>query len=217
VASGRVALDGRIVRNPDRWIDLRSSKLLLDGSVVRRRRDVTLAMNKPAGYITTRKDERSRATVYDLLGEMRDWVFPVGRLDRETTGLLLFTNDTALGEALTNPDSHVLKTYLVEVDRPLQESDVRRMEEGMALDDRTQLRPAAVARTPAGPTEFELTIHEGKNRQVRRMCEALGYRVRRLHRIRIGSLRLGLIAEGKTRILSREEVDALKAGARGGR
>jgi 23S rRNA pseudouridine2605 synthase len=166
-------------------------------------------MHKPVGYVTTRCDERSRATVYDLLGDMRDWVFPVGRLDRGTSGLLLFTNDTAFGEALTSPESHVSKTYRVRLDRPLAEADIRRMESGMALDDRTRLRPAVVGRVRGAETAYDLTIHEGKNRQIRRMCERLGYDILSLHRTGIGSLALGTLAEGKTRVLSRVEVESL--------
>jgi pseudouridine synthase len=214
VESGRVSVDGRTVRDPDRWIDLRSARVGVDGGPVGKKRHVYLAMHKPAGYVTTRRDERSRATVYDLLGDMRDWVFPVGRLDRETSGLLLFTNDTAFGEALTNPDARVPKTYLVRLDRPLGDADARRMKTGMELGDGTRLRPATIARRAGSPLELELTIGEGKNRQIRRMCAALGYGVAALHRIRIGSLALGALPEGKTRALGRAEVDALSATSR---
>lgn len=217
VTSGRVSVDGRVVRDPDRWIDLRSAGLRLDGEVIRKKRSVYVAMHKPAGYITTRSDERSRATVYDLLGAVRAWVFPVGRLDRETSGLLLFTNDTAFGEAITSPDSHVSKTYRVRLDRPMAEADLRLMESGMVLEGRTRLRPAVVSRVAGDETEVELTIREGKNRQVRRMCESLGYGIVGLHRTRIGTLRLGSLAAGKTRLLTRAEVDALKALNKGRR
>jgi len=210
ITSGRVSVNGRVVRDPDRWIDLRTAKLGLDGDTIRKKRHVYLAMHKPAGYVTTRSDERSRATVYDLLGEMRDWIFPVGRLDRDTSGLLLFTNDTAFGDALTNPDSHVPKTYRLRLDRPLAGADARRMESGMMLDERTKLRPAAVARVAGSETEVEVTLQEGKNRQIRRMCERLGYGIITLHRTRIGSLELGSLAAGKTRLLGEAEVDALR-------
>lgn len=217
IASGRVAVNGRVVRDPDRWIDLRSATLSLDGDTIRKKRHAYVAMHKPAGYVTTRSDERSRATVYDLLGEMRAWLFPVGRLDRDTSGLLLFTNDTAFGEALTNPDAHVPKTYLARLDRPLADGDARRMSSGMVLDDGTRLRPAAVAQRDGAGTEIEVTIEEGKNRQVRRMCESLGYTVLRLHRVRIGPLGLGALPEGKTRPLGRAEVDAIMSHGRRGR
>lgn len=217
IASGRVSVDGRVVRDPDRWIDLRSAKVGLDGDTIRKKRHIYLALHKPAGYVTTRSDERARATVYDLLGEKRDWIFPVGRLDRDTSGLLLFTNDTAFGDALTNPDCHVSKTYRVRLDRPLAEPDARRMESGMLLDERTKLRPATVARVPGSETEVEVTIDEGKNRQIRRMCESLGYGIESLHRTRIGSLELGTLAAGKTRMLGKAEVDALRLCGREGR
>ena len=217
VSSGRVSVDGRVVRDPDRWIDLRSARLRLDGEAIRKKRNVYVAMHKPAGCVTTRSDERSRATVYDLLGEMHDWLFPVGRLDGDTSGLLLFTNDTAFGDALTNPESHVSKTYRVRLDKPLAEADARQMESGMMLDERTRLRPAAVERVDGAETEIELTIHEGKNRQIRRMCERLGYEILGLHRTRVGSLRLGTLAEGKTRVLSKAEVDSLKTESQEGR
>jgi len=140
---------------------------------------------------------------------LRDWVFPVGRLDRDTSGLLMFTNDTAFGEALTKPDSHVPKTYRVQLDRPMAQADIRRLQAGMVLEDRTRLRPALVAPVEGGVAEVGLTIHEGKNRQIRRMCESLGYTVVALHRTRIGTLGLGTLAEGKTRLLTRAEIDAL--------
>jgi 23S rRNA pseudouridine2605 synthase len=141
----------------------------------------------------------------------------VGRLDRDTSGLLLFTNDTAFGDALTDPDSHVPKTYRVRLDRPLAEEDARRMESGMMLDERTKLRPAAVARVAGRPTEVEVTLQEGKNRQIRRMCARLGYGIITLHRTRIGSLGLGSLAAGKTRMLGEAEVEALRLISREGR
>ncbi len=212
-----MSVDGHVVRDPDLWIDLRTAELRIDGERIRKKRYVYIAMHKPVGYVTTRSDERSRATVYDLLGEMREWVFPVGRLDRDTSGLLLFTNDTAFGEWLTNPDSHVPKTYRVCLDRPMADGDIRLLESGMVLDGRTRLRPAVIFRGAGEDRELDLTIHEGKNRQIRRMCERLGYGIVSLRRTRIGTLRLGPLAEGKIRKLTRSEIDELKSSGLGGR
>jgi pseudouridine synthase len=195
-------------------VDLRAAEIRVDGGVVQKRRHLYIAMHKPAGYVTTRSDEKSRSTVYDLLGERREWVFPVGRLDRDTLGLLVFTNDTEFGQALTSPDAHVPKSYLVRLDRPLAEVDAGEMRSGMTLADGTRLRPASVARAGGEGNVFEVTIDEGKNRQLRRMCEELGYRVLALHRFRIGSLELGALPEGATRPLGKAEVDALRPGRR---
>lgn len=214
IMAGRVSVNGRTVRNPALRVDPRRDRIAVDGSVVRPFRWFTLAMNKPVGVVTTRSDERGRPTVYGLLPEGLPAVFPVGRLDRESSGLLLFTNDTRLGEGLTSPRGGVPKTYRVVLDRPFRAADVRALGKGMVVDG-VEYGPASAVPGPA-PEEWLVTITEGKNRQIRRMLDALGYEVRALQRISIGGLSLGALAPGETRVLSAAEVAGLKAFLRTG-
>jgi pseudouridine synthase len=204
IQEGTIEVNGKTVRNPDLWLDLRVDRLTRKGHPLRSREKVYLALHKPVGVVTTHSDERGRRTVYDLLPPDVSWVFPVGRLDKESSGLLLLTNDTEFGEAITRPSGKVEKTYRVLLDRPLTELDRQRMEAGMTLADGTVLAGAGVVPVPGG-AEYEFSIREGKNRQIRRMCESLGYEVRKLHRESIGNIRLGDLEEGKYRSLTDRE------------
>jgi pseudouridine synthase len=196
---------------------------------------VVLAFHKPVGVVTTRSDPAGRRTVYDALGRHAPpgspatpgWVFPVGRLDRDSSGLLILTNDHRLGERLTSPDHHVPKTYHARVRGVPDAEALRALREGLALDDGTLTRPAKVRvlGTPrsrqgggsgdgcADPTTWlEIVLTEGKNRQVRRMGAAVGHDVLDLVRVRIGRLDLGGLAPGEWRELGPEEVRSLLAG-----
>jgi pseudouridine synthase len=165
-------------------------------------------MHKPRGVVTTRSDERGRRTVYDLLPKSLPRVFPLGRLDKDSSGLLLFTNDTRFGERITNPLGMTPKCYSVELDRPLREKDRAAFARGLRLEDGTRCRPARVEHGGA-PASYLITITEGKNRQVRRMCASLGYAVRVLERVGIGTVRLGSLPEGGVRSLTPGEVTSL--------
>jgi 23S rRNA pseudouridine2605 synthase len=168
-------------------------------------------MHKPAGYVTTRSDERGRFTVYDLLTDRDRWLFPVGRLDRESRGLLLFTNDTQWSNALTDPASKVEKVYEVRLDREITDRDMDRFRAGVTLDDGVRTRPAKIKRlTGADGHWVEAAITEGRNRQLRRMMAALGYDVQALVRTRIGPVSLEGLKEGAVRPLAGREVLALK-------
>jgi 23S rRNA pseudouridine2605 synthase len=203
IRKGRVRLDGVVEKNPSRRCDPARDSIVVDGARVRSEATICLALHKPAGLVTTRSDERGRPTVYSLLGEHAKWVFPVGRLDKETSGLLLLTNDHRWGEKLTNPRSKIPKTYLVGLDKPLKPDDAALMRKGMTLNG-VPLLPAGV-RTLEG-SMVEMVIREGKNRQIRKMCESLGYAVRSLARTKIGAYTLGSLKPGEVRRLGREEI-----------
>ena len=178
----------------------------VDGRTVAPQELAYLMLHKPPGVVTTASDPQRRRTVLDLV-ESPQRVYPVGRLDRDTTGLLLLTNDGELANRLSHPRHGVEKTYVAEVEGDPPPDVLRRLAEGVELDD----GPTAAARVRRlGAGRIELVIHEGRNRQVRRMCEAVGHPVRRLHRSAYGSLELGALAEGRWRALTSEEVDALR-------
>jgi 23S rRNA pseudouridine2605 synthase len=207
---------GTVERVPSRWIDPARDRVLVDGCPVGDDMPrVVLAFHKPVGFVTTRTDPGGRATVYDALGDVGHWVFPVGRLDRDTSGLLILTNDHRLGERLTSPAHHVPKTYHARVAGMPDAQALRALREGLPLDEDTVTRPAEVRAlgTPsgkaAGSTWLEIVLTEGKNRQVRRMGAAVGHDVLVLVRVRIGRLGLGDLAPGEWRELGPEEVKAL--------
>lgn len=231
IESGRVSVNGRCIRNPDVRVDPDKEVIRVDEKVVRPAVPIYLMMNKPKGVVTTRSDERERKTVYDLLGEEGEWLFPVGRLDKETSGLLLLTNDTQWGNRIAAPESKVPKIYQVKLNRPITEVDLNRLRQGVLLEegwtapaeaarlraaDRLLDRPASqgAARKAAEGDWIVLTLREGRNRQVRRMCEAVGYRVEVLVRVQIGSLSLGALPPGGVRPLTLEEVRRLASPSR---
>ncbi len=214
IRDGKVCVNGRMVRDPRRWLNPRRDAITLEGVPLRKQAAVYLAMHKPAGFVTTRSDERGRKTVYDLLPPGTARVFPIGRLDKDTSGLLLFTNDTRFGEKVTNPLRMLPKAYRVELESPLSAVERLSMERGMVLADGTRLKPARVHPEAANPAVVLITVVEGKNRQIRRMCEELGHKVRALRRLSIGPVLLGSLAEGATRALSGPERDSIAGSQR---
>jgi 23S rRNA pseudouridine2605 synthase len=170
-----------------------------------------IALHKPVGVITSRTDPAGRATVYDLLGELGRWVFPVGRLDRDSSGLLILTNDHRLGQRLTDPEHHVPRTYHVRVKGVPDPAALRALREGVPLED-GGTRPARVRLmgTGRGPGSWlEVVLTEGRNRQLRRMCRAVGHDVLDLFRAAIGGLAIGDLAPGEWRRLGPEQVARL--------
>lgn len=210
IGAGRVQVNGRVEGDPNRWIDLERDTIVVDEKPLAKASPVYLLLHKPTGYLTTYRDPEGRKTIYDLLPDRERYLFPVGRLDLDTSGLLILTNDTAFAERLTNPDYHVSKTYVVKASKHLPEEQLERLRQGVELRD-GPTRPAAVKRLrdPGGKTVFEITITEGRNRQVRRMVEALDAKVVSLARVAIGDVVLGELAEGTTRALTPEEVAGL--------
>jgi len=207
IQQGRVKVNGRVVRDPEHWVVAAKDVVHLDGRRVRDEKKIYVALNKPAGVVTSFGDNRNRPTVYDHLNGIDRWVFPVGRLDMDTSGLLILTNDTEYGERLLQPESKVPKTYYGKVSGALTMDEYFQLAFGLDIGRGERSGPAIVREIRATDkyTWFELTITEGKNRQVRRMFEALGHRMLKLVRIRIGSLELGDLPVGQCRILSRQE------------
>jgi pseudouridine synthase len=208
-----VAVNDRAVLVPQRRIDPRRDRVTVDGARVGDDTErVVLALHKPVGFITSRGDPGGRATVYDLLGGVGRWVFPVGRLDRDSSGLLILTNDHRLGQRLSDPEHGVAKTYHALVEGVPDRTVLLALREGVTLDG-AATRPAGVrvlGASRAG-TWLEIVLREGKNRQVRRMCAAVGHEVLELTRVAIGGLALGALAGGEWRRLEAEEVASLVA------
>jgi len=210
IGTGRVRVNGRVIQNPDHWVDLEKDKITLDGKPLRSARKMYLLLYKPKGYVTSYGDPDGRPTVYDLIQDAGTWLAPVGRLDLDTSGLLILTNDNQFAERLTNPDHKVPKTYQIKAATLLTDEQLARLRSGVELKD-GPTRPAVVERLRDGPkhTFLEMTITEGRNRQVRRMLEAVDSKVSKLVRTAIGGLRIGDLQVGKWRELSPDEVLAL--------
>lgn len=215
IGAGRVRINGRVEGDPNRWIDLERDTITFDDKPLPTAEKTYLLLHKPPGFLTTYRDPEGRKTIFDLLPERDRYLFPVGRLDRDTSGLLLLTNDTAFTELLTNPAYHVPKTYRVTASRRLDEESLDRMRKGLELSD-GPTRPAVVERVREldGGTVFDITITEGRNRQVRRMVEAVGAQVLELVRIAIGPIALEELESGGSRTLGADEVQTLEQLAR---
>ena len=213
IHAGRVKVNGRVTQNPDQWVDMKRDRVLFDGKPLMARERVYLLLYKPTGYLTTYKDPEGRPTVYDLIADAGTFLSPVGRLDLDTSGLMLMTNDNQFAERVTNPNSHVPKTYLVKASMVLTDTQLQRLRDGIELAD-GPTRPAVVTRLrDSGKyTHFEITLTEGRNRQVRRMVEALEAKVLKLVRVRIGHIAIGRLPIGKWRLLTVSEVASLHKG-----
>jgi len=211
VHEGRVKVNGKVMRDPDHWIDMERDRVSLDDKPLEARDRLYLLLYKPTGYLTTYRDPEGRPTVYDLIADVGTFLSPVGRLDLDTSGLLLMTNDNRFAERVTNPKSHVPKTYLVKASAVLTDEQLQRLRDGIELSD-GPTRPADVVRLrdSAKYTHVEITLTEGRNRQVRRMVEALGAHVLKLVRVKIGSIAIGTLPIGKWRLLTPAEVATFK-------
>ncbi len=210
IHAGRVKVNGRVVENPDHWVDMERDRVRFDDRPLQQQKRVYLLLYKPKGYLTTYKDPEGRPTVYDLIADVGTFVSPVGRLDLDTSGLLLMTNDNQFAERVTNPKSHVPKTYLVKASTLLSDAQLDQLRNGIELKD-GPTRPAVVTRLrDSGKyTHFEITLTEGRNRQVRRMVEALDSHVLKLVRVKIGNIAIGTLPIGKWRELSGTEINEL--------
>ncbi len=205
-------VNGRVVENPDLWIDFERDRVLFDGKPLRAKEHIHILLYKPTGYVTTFKDPEGRPTVYDLIADIDSFVAPVGRLDLDSSGLLILTNDTQFAERLTNPDRKVTKTYLIKCADLISDDALERLRRGVELSD-GPTRPAVVkrARDSAKYSHLQIAITEGRNRQVRRMIEAVGSKVLKLVRTAIGGVRIGDLKIGAWRPLTAGEIASLTA------
>lgn len=210
IRAGEVRVDGRVVTDPLTWVDLERQRITRQDQEAVAAPRMTLAMHKPRGFHTTRRDVRGRPTVFDLLPSGLPWIFPAGRLDADSEGLLIFTNDAGLAVRLTEPEHRIAKVYYVTIRGTPTADALEQLRRGIALKDGlTRPVEVRVLEEQSGATLVEMVLTEGRNRQIRRMWAALGHRVRRLVRVAIGGYPLGDLAAGTCRQLDPAEVREL--------
>jgi len=211
ISAGRVTVNGETVLIPGMRVEPDVDIVELDGErILQEEKKVYIMLNKPAGYISTARDERNRPTVLDLLTDIPVRVYPVGRLDVDTEGLLLFTNDGEFSHKLTHPRYHVDKVYLAWVTGNPNEETLEQLRKGVEIKSGlTAPAEVAVVKRAKNRTRLKIIIHEGKKRQVKQMCRCVGHEVQHLKRIQIGTLKLGKLPLGKYRYLSNREVEIL--------
>jgi len=217
IKRGSIAVNGEIVQSFTEPVDLAKDVITIDGkhTSVTAEPVIYLMLNKPKGVISSISDKRGEKTVIDFLPDKYRHIrlYPVGRLDKDSTGLILLTNDGTLTFRLTHPRFEQEKEYLVRIGQNLKPEDKMKLQNGIHLDD-SKTSPAEVKALKYPPFSYSVTIHEGKKRQVRRMFAALGYKVLELKRIRLCSLRLGTLPEGEIRELTPREIQSLRMGGR---
>lgn len=216
IADGRVRVNGEEIDFMGFDIDEAHDTVELDGEVITpEKKKYYIMLHKPKNYVTTVADDLGRNTVMELVRDIDARIYPVGRLDFDTTGLLIMTNDGAFANALTHPAHEVNKVYIARIDRAATPQECAAIERGVMLDDgKTSPAKAEIMRGTKFGNEIKITIHEGRNRQVRRMLEAVGLNVLSLKRIAVGTLSLGNLPVGKWRHLSEAEVNKLKGRKR---
>lgn len=212
IRAGRVRLNGTVRRDPEMPVHIERDRIAVEEIAVEPKLKTYLVMNKPRGLVTTASDEKARDTVYSILDhEAVSWVAPVGRLDKASEGLLLLTNDSEWGARVVDPQTHLEKTYHVQISRVADVEFVQKIMHGVKVSDREILRASKCRLLRAGEKNcwLEITLDEGKNRQIRRMLEILGAEVLRLVRVAIGPLELGTLQKGSYRSLTADEKAAL--------
>lgn len=213
IRRGKVRVNGNAVRNPEAPVRLGRDAVEVGGQPIHASEKIYLMLNKPRGLVTTAADEKGRDTVYSLLPKRLPWIAPVGRLDQASEGLLLFTNDSEWAAGITDPASHLDKTYQVQIGSVADARLLEALQRGVEMPDGGRLRAKRASLLRAGEKHswIEIVLDEGKNRQIRRMLDGLGVAVLRLIRVAIGPLQLGELAKGAQRALRREEKTALDA------
>lgn len=211
ITGGRVRVNGKVQKDPNHRIDIERDKVTVDNKAVEKTVNLYIMLNKPRGVVTTRSDERGRETVYAYLkGGGFPYLAPVGRLDKESEGLLLFTNDSRWGDTITSPDSHIEKTYRVEVDVVADDDLIDALMAGVVDgNEHLSAKRAKIVKTHEHTSWVEVVLDEGKNRHIRRLFARLGVNVLRLKRVAIGKVKLGGLGEGKFRELTVAERRAL--------
>ncbi|HEY3314877.1 MAG TPA: pseudouridine synthase [Bacillota bacterium] len=214
MVAGRVTVNGKVTQRLGTRVDPERDEVAVDGLVVGGQPKVVYMLNKPKGHLSTARDDQDRPTVLDLIPGAESRLYPVGRLDLDTEGLVLVTNDGPLAHGLTHPSKEVPKTYVALVRGHPGRTALKTLTAGVDLDDgRTSPAKVRLLGAHGGNALLELTIHEGKKREVRRMCEAVGHEVIELRRTRLGPLALGLLAPGQSRSLTPAELEALRRAA----
>lgn len=216
IAAGKVKVNGRVAKIGDK-VDPKHDKVTVHGKPIQPETELYYVMlYKPRGFVTTLSDEQNRKCVKELVADIPARIYPVGRSDRDSEGLLLLTNDGAFANAMMHPSHHVPKVYRVTVRPDVTEEMLNQLMTGMMIDGKETL-PAEVHLVSREPNRvvMEVTLVEGRNRQIRKMCEQLGLEVARLKRISIGPVKLGMLQQGKWRNLTPQEVKSLKLAAKG--
>lgn len=212
ILQNKVMVNYKIVNELGFKIDPEKDVVCIDGEIIKPQdHKIYILLNKPVGYITSVKDQFNRPTVMELINDVEYRVFPVGRLDYDTSGLLLFTNDGDLANKITHPKHKIDKTYIADIVGIPDKASIDRLREGITIDNyKTSPAKVKILKIKGNITSIKITIHEGKNRQVRKMFDAIGHRVIKLKRIAIGNITLGKLKEGKWRYLNKKEVEYLK-------
>lgn len=212
IADGRVKVNGELVTEMGFKVDPDQDQIVVDGEIITEEKKIYILLNKPEGYITTVSDPEGRPTVMDLIPDLKQRLYPAGRLDADSSGLLILTNDGDLTYKLTHPKKEVDKKYRVLAGDKIKKDDFKKLEAGMIIDGKkTSSAEISNINYQAGQTQFDIIIHEGRNRQVRRMTEMIGYRVLTLQRIAFAFLDLSGVKEGSFRYLTEQEVEKLKS------
>ena len=214
ILAGKVKVNGKVAGLGDKIDPKRDTVTVSGKKIVSSKKHYYIMLHKPRGFITTMEDEMGRKCVAELVKDVGARVYPVGRLDRDSEGLLLMTNDGEFANYLTHPSKHVPKTYRVTVRPNITEDQLMAFNEGIEIDGRkTAPADAHIIDKSENRVVLEVILHEGRNRQIRRMCEALGLEVARLKRTHIGSIKLGMLPQGKWRNLTEDEVHRLKVSS----
>lgn len=216
IEAGRVSVDGRVIRNPRDLVIPERVAIAIDGATRQRVEPITVLLHKPRGVVTTRSDPEGRPTVYDLLTDLDARVVPVGRLDLATSGLLLLTNDTRFADWLTDPRTALERVYLVTVRGRATPETARALVDGATIDgEHLSARDARVRKASSRESHLVVTLQEGKNREIRRLLQAVGYPVTRLRRVQFGGLTLDTLPPGQWRVVAAAELDTKFPGRPG--